>query len=663
MNRITRGNRLLFGGDYNPEQWSEETWLEDVRLMKQAHVTTATLGVFAWSSLEPREGVFEFGWLDRVIDLLWANGIGVMLSTPTASPPPWFTKAHPEAMPITKAGLKLVHGSRDTYNPAAPAYREAAKRITRALGERYGQHPALQGWHIHNEYGSVSYGPFVDDAFRHWLQGRYGDLASLNRAWSSAFWSQGYGEWDEILAPQQTQYLSNPTHELDFKRFSAELLLECYRDQLTILRQLSPDLPLTTNFILSSWLNFDHWDFADASDFVSIDFYLDGDGVEGAAHAAFGADQARSFARGKPWLLMEQAANTTVRPGRIVAKPAGEILRTSAQYIANGSQGALFFQWRAGLGGSESFHSTMVPHVGEDSRTFREVTELGAFIERMAEVAEQPSGQVNARKVAIVWDSDSWWAAEGTNLPSNGFNFQSAVRRLHRQLWFKGIGVDFVRPGDDLDQYDLLLIAGQLIASDSDAESLERFVRGGGQAVLWYFSGSFDTDFRVIPNGYSGVFARTLGIRVEELLPLNSGETVLLDDGATGSDWSEVVQLRGAEAIASYSTGFASGQPAITRNSIGAGHAYYVSTNLDSDRLSALLDTVLGAAEIEPDATGAGGGLEIVRRHAGDQTYLFVINHTDTERSTAATGVDILTGIHHDGDLLVPAGVILVIKE
>lgn len=250
---------FLYGGDYNPEQWPEEVWHEDVRLMREAGVNTATIGVFSWSSLEPREGVYDFGWLDRVMDLLHEHGIQAILATPTASPPPWFTLAHPDGLPVTAEGVRLVHGSRDTYNPASPEYREACRRITTALAERYGQHPALAMWHVHNEYGSISYGPVTDAAFRRWLQERYADLETLNHTWNTAFWSQRYGSWEEILAPQATQYLPNPAQVLDFKRFSADLLSECLREQVTILREITPDVPLTTNFMLPTWNHYDQW--------------------------------------------------------------------------------------------------------------------------------------------------------------------------------------------------------------------------------------------------------------------------------------------------------------------------------------------------------------------------------------------------------------------
>jgi len=674
---------ILFGGDYNPEQWSEDVWADDIRLMKQAGVNTASVGIFAWSSIEPEEGRYEFGWLDRVIEMLHDNGIGVILATPTASPPPWFSKAHPEALPTTREGVRLVHGSRDTYNPAAPAYRAAAAAVARALAERYGAHPAIRAWHLHNEYGTVSYGPLVDAEFRTWLQARYGDLATLNRVWHTSFWSQGYAAWDEILAPQQTQYLPNPTQVLDFKRFSADLLLACYQEQIDIVRELSA-APITTNFILPPWLHFDHWNFADASDFVSIDHYVDAAGADGAAHTAFGSDQARSFARGKPWLLMEQAANTTQVGKRILAKVPGQVLANSVQHVARGAFGILFFQWRAPYSGAEFFHSTMVPHAGENTRVFREVTELGALLGRMGELVAQPSaadsaadtpvtGVVNRPRVAIAWDADAWWAAETAGLPSDGFSFHRSARRVHRALWFMGVNVDFVRLDHDLSRYDVVLVPSQLMVTDAQAASLRGFVEAGGHAVVWYFSGTFDGDLHIIPGGYSGAFADLLGVRVEELLPIADGETVELDDGHTASDWSERIELRGAEVLVRFAHGSAQGRarggaqaaglPAITRNVVGAGSATYVSTEPDDAGLAAVLANVLARAGVEPDAPGAGDGLEAVRRYAGEGSYLFLINHPDRPRETSAVGTDILSGTAYDGPLTMEPGDMLVLRE
>ncbi|HEY5223233.1 MAG TPA: beta-galactosidase [Microbacteriaceae bacterium] len=659
---------ILFGGDYNPEQWSEEVWHDDIRLMRQAGVNTASVGIFAWSSIEPEEGRYEFGWLDRIIRLLHENDIGVILATPTASPPPWFSIAHPEGLPVTREGVRLTHGSRDTYNPASPAYRAAASGVARALAARYGAHPAIRAWHLHNEYGTVSYGPLVDAGFRVWLQKRYGDLTTLNRVWHTAFWSQGYGTWDEILSPQQTQYLPNPTQVLDFKRFTADLLLDCYREQIDIVHALS-DAPVTTNFMLPTWLHYDSWAFGDASDFVSIDHYVDASGADGAAHAAFGADQARSFAHGRPWLLMEQAANTTQSGGRILAKEPGQALATSVQHVSRGAFGVLFFQWRAPYSGAEFFHSTMVPHIGEDSRIFREVTRLGELLRTLAELAIDPVGadggqrKVNGARVAIAWEADAWWASETAGLPSDAFSFYRSTRRTHRALWYLGIICDFVHLDHDLSGYDVVLVPSQLLATDVQAASLRAFVEAGGQAVVWYFSGTFDGDLHVIPGGYSGAFADLLGVRIEELLPLAEGATVSLDDGRTASEWSERIELRGAQALVHYASGHATGLPAVTRHEVGAGSATYVSTELGDSGLSLLLTDVLARAGVEPDAPGAGAGLEAVRRYAGTDVYLFLINHDESARETTAVGTDILTGARHHGVVTLAPGAVLVLRE
>ncbi|MEU7695816.1 beta-galactosidase, partial [Microbispora hainanensis] len=244
---------LWYGGDYNPEQWPEEVWAEDVALMRRAGVNLVTVGVFSWSRLEPSEGRYTFGWLDRVLGLLADGGIRVGLAVPTASPPPWFSLAHPDALTVTRDGVRLTHGSRDTYCVSAPAYREASLRITRALGERYRDHPALAMWHVHNEYGTPCHCDHAAAAFRAWLRERYGGLDALNDAWTTAFWSQHYSDWAQITPPRATQYLPNPAQALDFRRFVSDEMLAHFREQRDLLRELTPEVPVTTNYVLAGW--------------------------------------------------------------------------------------------------------------------------------------------------------------------------------------------------------------------------------------------------------------------------------------------------------------------------------------------------------------------------------------------------------------------------
>lgn len=668
--RVDRENQhrqeLVFGGDYNPEQWPEEVWHEDVRLMREAHVNRVTVGVFSWSSIEPREGEYRFDWLDRVMDLMAENGIGVILATPTASPPPWFTLAHPEALPVTADGVRLVHGSRDTYNPAAPAYRAAARRVAAALAERYAFHPALRMWHLHNEYGTVSYGPEANAAFREWLRAKYGSLMQLNSTWNTAFWSQGYGDWAEIFAPQATQYLPNPSQLLDFKRFSADLLRDCLREQVDMVRSVRPEVPVTTNFMLPTWNHYDQWDLAAEIDEVSVDHYPDTPGIEGDVQVAFGSDLARSFNGGRPWVLMEQATTMVYdyAQGRIFARKPGKLLFNTLQYLARGATGSLFFQWRSPRAGAEFFHSPMVPHVGENSRTFREIVELGTTLSRLPELAQNPTdGRVNRNRVAIVWDATAWWSAETRALPSNDVAFLPAVKSVHRALWYQGINADFVRLDQDLSGYSLILVPSKLAASDGEAANLRRFVADGGHTAIWYFSGSTDENLNVRLGGFSGAFADLLGIRVEEHFPQPAGDVLKLSDGSTADGWAESVELNGAVSIAGFTENPLAGRPALTRHEYGSGIADYVATRLGEDALTAHLRRMLDDAGVVPDHPAAGRGIEAVRRHAGGSSYLFLLNHTGEAVDVDVRGHDLLTDTAVNGSTTLDAGAALIVRE
>ncbi|MFJ2031510.1 beta-galactosidase [Streptosporangium sp. NPDC087985] len=615
---------LCYGGDYNPEQWPEEVWKEDVELMRRAGVNLVSVGVFSWARLEPAPGVHDFGWLDRVLDLLHTGGIGVNLATPTASPPPWFGLAHPDALTVTASGVRLTHGSRDTYCVSAPPYRDASARITRALAERYRDHPALAMWHVHNEYGTWCHCDHVAAAFRTWLQARHGTLDTLNDLWTTSFWSQHYSAWEQVMPPRATQYLPNPAQTLDFRRFLSDEMLDCFREQKAVLRELTPDVPVTTNFVFGDWVpvNQRHW--AREVDLVAIDHYP---AADPPAETAFGADLARCWSGGEPWLLMEQAVVTYTGP-RMVPKRPGEIARLSLSHIARGSRGAMFFQWRASRGGAELWHSGMVPHAGQDSRIFREICELGALLPALREATLAP---VEA-EAAVLWDVESGWALQSPGLPSTELSYLDAVRQAHRVLYRHGVTADFAHPSADLSAYRMVLVPSLYLLSDADAENLRRYVEGGGTLVVSYLSGIADEHARIRLGGYPGALRDLLGIRVEEFHPLAPDAAIPLsapggDPVGTATFWSEHVHLEGAEALAHYggapgtakdtgtagATGAAlAGLPAVTRHRHGSGTALYISTRLTDDTYARLLG-------LEPSP------LELVRR--GE--WLFAINHGD----------------------------------
>src|SRR4051812_42197036 len=429
--------------------------------MREAGVNLATVGVFAWALLEPEEGRYDFAWLDDHIDRLHANGVAVDLATPTASPPPWFTLAHPDALPVTADGTKLVHGSRDTYCLAAPAYRAAARRIASALAERYGDHPAVALWHVHNEYTTLCWCDHTAAAFRVWLRARYGCLDVLNETWGTAFWSQHYTSWEQVLPPRATQWHDNPCHAVDFRRFWSDEVLAAYREQRDEIRAHS-DRPVTTNLMVPAYQNLDLWVFGREVDVVTIDHYPDAPGIDAAADTAFGADRARSFGGGRPWLLMEQGTNTVYAGDRVLAKGPGEILRHTLGHIARGSEGALFFQWRQSRAGAEQWHSAMVPHAGPDSRIFREVVATGEAVARLGEVV----GSTVTARVAVLHDSDAWWALDVRGLPSGDLDYHGTLRRAHRALWDAGVTVDFAHPEADLSGYQLVLAPALSLLTD-----------------------------------------------------------------------------------------------------------------------------------------------------------------------------------------------------
>jgi beta-galactosidase len=642
---------LWFGGDYNPEQWDAAVHAEDDELMRLARVNTATVGVFAWSSLEPRPGEYTFGWLDEALDRLHRNGVRVVLATPTASPPPWFALAHPDALPVGPDGVRLWPGSRDTYCAAAPAYGVAALAIAGRLAERYAGHPALAMWHVHNEYGTLCHCDHAAAAFRRWLRDRHGDLAALNTHWHTAFWSQGYADWDEIVPPRRTQYLANPGQLLDFRRFWSDELLAAYREQRDLLRAHTPDVPVTTNFMLpGDWQTLDLWRWSREVDVVAIDHYLAGPGGTGLADLAYGADLARSLNRGRPWLLMEQATSVIYHydAGIMVAKPPGRLRSDSLGYIARGSDASLFFQWRAGRGGAELHHAAMVPHTGPQSATFREVTQLGADLAKLGEVA----GSVNRAEVAVLWDVDGWWAVETPGLPSTRMRYTPAVREVHAVLWRAGVLTDFAHPEDDLSRYRAVFAPSLYLLSDAAAASLAGYVRGGGHLLVGCFSGVADSHHLIRTGGYPGGLTDVLGLRVTQFRPLLDGETAALDDGRTGSLWSEEVELRGAEVLASYTGRPLADRPAVTRHGYGDGTGWYSSTRLDATALAGLVGQVLHAAgvgvpELPP-------GVEVVRR--GE--HAFVFNHADSPREVPVSGTDLLTGSPRAS--LPPGGVAVV---
>ncbi|MBS2963212.1 beta-galactosidase [Actinocrinis puniceicyclus] len=674
-----RLDALAYGADYNPEQWPEEVWIEDVALMREAGVNLVSLGIFSWALLEPAPGVFEFAWLDRIIGLLHEAGIHVDLATPTAAAPAWFLSAYPHVRPVTAEGVVLGGSARQTYCPHAPEYRAACRRIADRLAARYAAHPAVVMWHVHNEYGAPTaecYCPVSAAAFREWLRGRYGSLDALNAAWTTAFWGQQYSDWSQIDAPRRAPMADvNPAHRLDFRRFTSDSLLELYaaeRDAVRARTQAAgrAEVPITTNFQLVNCKALDVWEWARHTDLAANDHYLSAERQDNHIELALCADFTRSVGGGGPWLLMEHSTSAVSWQPRNLAKRPGQMRRNTLAHVARGADGALFFQWRASRGGGEKFHSAMVPHGGTGSRVWREVVSLGADLAALREI----QGSTVLADAAVLWDWESWWALEHTFRPSVDLDFKERQLAYHEALWRAHVTSDIAHPGADLSKYRLVVAPQLYLCRPEWAENLRRYVRGGGTLVVSYFSGIVDQDDSVWLGGYPGALRELLGVWVEEFLPLRADWTVRLTadrahDGAaapgaaSATVWAEDVDLRGAEAVLRYADGPAAGKAAVTRHAFGDGHAWYVSTRPDAETLREILRRAAADAGV-PFDTQTPDTLELVARKTSDgASYLFAINHGELEAEIAASGVDVLTGERFTGVVGIPAGGVRVVRR
>ena len=629
--------RMEFGADYNPEQWPREVWDDDVRLMREAGVTVVSLAIFSWARLEPRAGEYDFGWLDEAMDLLHANGILVDLATATASPPPWLSTAHPEILPVDQKGHTVWPGGRQHYRPTSPVFREHALRLVRAMAERYAGHPALTAWHVSNELGCHNVYDYSDDAaraFRVWLRDRYATLDVLNEAWGTAFWSQRYDDWAEILPPRLAATHPNPTQQLDFKRFSSDVLKDFLRAERDILRASTPDVPVTTNFmVMDGSKTMDYADWATEVDFIANDHYRL-PGAENVDDLSFSANLTGNLAEGRPWFLMEHSTSAVNWQPVNVPKKPGELARDSLTHVAHGADAVCFFQWRQSRAGAEKYHSAMVPHAGENSALFRAVADLGARLRDLADVA---GAHRTPARAAILFDWTSWWAVEQDSHPTDRLRYKREALDWYTAFLDLGVRADVVPVGASLDGYDLVVAPVLHVVPAALAERLGAYVAAGGHLVTTYFSGIVDENDHVWLGGYPGALRELLGVRVEEFAPLLDDEWVELDNDTIGSVWTEPVEVTdpAVEVLVSYRTGEVAGRPAVTRRAVGAGSAAYVSTRLRAAGIAPVLSTLLERAGVASELPAElRGRVELTVR--GD--HRFVINRTTEEIDIAALG-------------------------
>ena len=705
-----------YGGDYNPEQWDEATFAEDLELMAEAGVNLVSLGIFSWARLEPREGSYELDWLVEIVGRLHDAGIAVDLATATASPPAWMATDHPESLPMSADGVRLGLGSRQQYCPSSTVYRERSAALAEVLAERLGDHPGVVMWHIGNEYGchtAECFCPACARAFRAWLTDRYGDVERLNAAWGTDFWSQRYTSLEQVCPPAAMPTFHNPAQLLDWRRFSDHQLRSLMEAEARILRAHS-SLPVTTNF-MGDFPATDYWRWAESLDIISDDSYPDPADAAAAHEVAWAGDLMRGLADGRPWILMEQAPGAVQWRRRNSPKRPGQFLLWSLARVAHGADGVLQFQWRQSRQGAETFHSGMVPHAGRAGRTWDEVVATGRALKRLGPVLGEP---VRA-EAAVVLDWDSQWALSSTIGPVEPGERFEAARAWHRSLWEAGIATDIVPVRADLAGYRLIVVPEVFIDYPELARNLEGAAAAGAQVVVAGPTGVVDTDAGAVLGGYLGSLRPLLGVRVTDHAALSGpvgqddprgalvnrvsravgtpaaeiwtgleavGEPlrrVLNQMGTPAPDlraggWAEEVRIdevpggveagQGQEPVEVVAVfdgrgGGAdlAGRPAITRRPVrGPGAAWYVAADLDAVGRAALLRLVCAHARIRPVVADLPDGVEAQRR--GE--ILFLLNHGDRAAEVAGiVGTDLISGEACTGHVVLAPRSALVVRS
>jgi beta-galactosidase len=639
---------ILHGGDYNPDQWLDrpEVLDEDFRLFGKAGVNAVSIGIFAWTRLEPEDGRFDFSWLDSIMDRLERAGIKAILATPSGAKPAWMSQKYPEILRCQANRVRDLHGGRHNHCYTSPVYREKATRINSKLAQRYAAHPALFMWHVSNEYGGECHCPLCQDAFRAWLKKRYVTLDALNAAWWTDFWSHRYTDWSQIVSPSPQG--ENAVHglALDWRRFVDFQSLDFFKAESAPLRALTPKVPITVN-MMGTFPGLDYWNWAPHVDLISWDSYprwhnADEDDAAEGSRTAFVHDLNRSL-KGRSFLLMESTpSQVNWQPVNRLKKPGMHRL-SSLQAIAHGSDSVMYFQWRAGRGGSEKFHGSVVDHSGSaDTRVFREVAALGEELKGLGDAAGLPI----PAKAAVVYDWDNRWAIDdfqGFSRPER--NYERACVEFHRALWKRSIACDLPNQDQDFSKYSLVAAPWLYLLHGETAGRLETFVKGGGVLVLSYLSGMVDVSDRCFQGGFPGPLRALAGVWAEELDCLWPGQSNRAlpapgqDIGLSGEyaidTFCGIVRPEGCDVLAVYGNDWYSGRPVLTRNRFGKGLVYYLAARADQRFMDDLMAQAAKDAGIEsawPEPLPEGVNAQL--RTDGTTSFTFLMNFNDHEAAT-----------------------------
>lgn len=649
MRYSSKVKKIVYGGDYNPEQWPEDIWEEDMRLLKGAGIDILTLNVFSWAAIQPSEEVYDFSKLDKIMDMVRDHGFQVCLATSTGAHPAWMAKRHPDVLRTEFNGMKRKFGGRHNSCPNSPSYHKYSVRIAKKLAERYKDYDNIVAWHISNEYGGECYCENCEKAFRLWLKDKYGTLDELNRAWNTSFWGHTFYDWDEIVLPnmlsEHFEYNRSMFQgiTLDYRRFNSDSILNCYRMEYEAVKEITPDIPVTTN-LMGFYPHLDYGKWGKYLDVVSWDNYPTCDATP--AQIAMTHDIMRGVGGGKPFMLMEQTPGVSNWHSYCALKRPGVMRLWSYQAVAHGADSVMFFQMRRSIGACEKYHSAVIDHVGNgETRVYREVAALGRELEKLGDAT---LGAVTDAKVAIYFDWDNWWALNCTAGPSTDLDYKEEVLNYYRALFDMNIPIDFVGAEDELDRYQILIAPLLYMTKPGYDEKIRRFVKEGGAFITTFFSGIVDEHDLVITGGYPGRLRDILGIWAEEIDALpREKENAFIYKGETypARLLCDLIHTEGAQSLGGYQKDFYAQMPAVTVNEFGKGKAYYVATRSDESFYRAFLGDICREAGVEP-LCGMTDGLEVTERENEKGRYLFFLNHNEEAVTVRVEGdmQELLTG-------------------
>lgn len=665
-------DHFLFGGDWNPEQWPEDTWEHDLDMLEDAHINEVTINVFSWALLQPAEDRYDFSMLDKIVALLVKHDFNIVMATGTAALPGWMVRLHPETIRTEQNGTRHVFGGRHNFCPTSPYFRKASRALAAHVAERYAGTSGLVAWHVCNEYGGgggLCYCDHCAEAFRTWLKNKYGTVEALNKAWCANFWSHTIYDWGDVVPPvSYGDGISDAKCvvsglQMDYRRFQNQAQLACYTNERDAIRAYDAATPITTN-LMGTFKDLDYFEWAKEMDVVSWDNYPGMDTPP--SFTAMCHDLMRGIGGNKPFMLMEQTPNQQNWFPFCKVKRPGEVRKLSWQAVSHGADTVQFFQMKQSIGGCERFHGAVIAHDGtEQSRVFKETAALGGELDR---IGKRIMGSEIRAKVAIMFDWQSYWSLEGCVGPTAGFSYPNEVRRFYRAFWRRNVPVDIIEsttPLDKLKQYDLVVAPALITVLPGVAETLEFYVSEGGSFITGYMAGIHDEHDLVVPGGYPGKLRDLMGVWVEEIDALAPDETIEVHGDvvdAKGEIVASIIHREGARRLAAYGGGeFYAGHSALTVNTYGKGKAYFVGTPLDETGMSAFMAPIIKELGLKPLDTPEDVSLSV--RYGDDGVrYAFLINNSESDKRLCLDelngGVELLTGHVVDGPVeLKPYGV------